>query len=676
MKKRGVFLIILLLISVIFINIIYAETTIKSYNYKDSNQNSLINAKLYIYGCTDSTCSSLTNYWFYKDSGSSSSIAVTGTPSNYNAEFHFINCYKSKEYLGFTNSYYNGDSIPITMSKQDPCSSSLLIPQITGTKQVNNQLTITINLGQVFSSSLTTLPNEVKSFYDANVDVKISIKDSNNIEVYTKTDSVTVPFGGKTHSFTWTPTTQGDYTIIITTNVKDCKCTQPQSDSSPASTSITITQPTQQCPTCLQPSAWSSCVNSQQNRTNYKCDSTTNYLCQSYLETQSCTEPPKGLCDANNECKKDKYTCTSGDVDCSCSQLKGFECKENQECNAQVLKHLSSDNYPICCSLECAAKQTNQTQPPQTQCTPGETQLCLPDENGCTQQKYCISNSTFSPCYQTNSSCKAPSTCIDLTPSGTCSQIFQGTLCLDGQLVTSALCSTNTTTTTTTTQQNRCFEFWYCASWSDCNDIGTHNCLKWEDINKCSTATSKPADEQQCSYTQPPVYSQYLQSQPFKGEGEGSKIFYVGNDGEGTSVQNLVNALIPRGFSLKLGLDNSFALLIIALFLGSITFYYLAKYKHPIKEIKQKIPIKKEEPLKSVKINDLMLNVIESLQGDEKRIAQKLIEGEGIKTSKLRDILGLNKNKMEIALSKLERRQIIKERTDDDSKLYFNDWLK
>src|SRR3989344_8484413 len=124
---------------------------------------------------------------------------------------------------------------------------------------------------------------------------------------------------------------------------------------------ITITQPTQTCPTCSLPSAFSTCINSQQTRTNYKCDSATNYQCQSYIEPQLCTEPPKGLCDADSECKKDKYTCTSGDPDCSCAQLKGYLC--SQTCLGTSLKHLITSDE-ICCSILCASSQTNQTQTP------------------------------------------------------------------------------------------------------------------------------------------------------------------------------------------------------------------------------------------------------------------------------------------------------------------------
>jgi len=45
---------------------------------------------------------------------------------------------------------------------------------------------------------------------------------------------------------------------------------------------------TPSCPTCPQPSAWSDCIDNNKTRTNYKCDATTNYACQSYTETKDC----------------------------------------------------------------------------------------------------------------------------------------------------------------------------------------------------------------------------------------------------------------------------------------------------------------------------------------------------------------------------------------------------
>src|SRR3989344_3784329 len=477
---------------------------------------------------------------------------------------------------------------------------------------------------------------------------------------------------------------------------------------------ITITQPTQTCPTCSLPSAFSTCINSQQTRTNYKCDSATNYQCQSYTQTQLCyqcsdtydndndgkidypTDPGCSSATDNNEtdleacswssqnCPPNADTkCQTGHPKCSCTgqqDLKAYLCSSNQVCAGTSLTH----NEPIlgiCCSIPCASSQTNQTSNQTSECTPGEEALCLPDSNGCAQKKTCTSAPAWSNCYKINLTCMATEDCIDTTASGTCSQAFPGTLCINGQLIQSLLCPTSSNTTTTTSTTGSCFELWNCsAGWTTPCSNDYHACIKWDDINKCGTTNNQPPNYQPCSYTQTPAYGQYqtyLQSQSFKGsESEPGRILVYGQ-GEGTSVQNLFNALIPRGYSLKLGLDTSLALLIISIFIASVFFYYFAKYKHPVKQIKEKIKLPQaKEPLKPVKINDLMLNVIESLEGDEKRITQKLIEGEGIRISKLREILSINKTKMEIALSKLERRQIIKERTDDDSKLYFNDWLK
>ncbi|MBI5698168.1 MAG: PGF-pre-PGF domain-containing protein [Thaumarchaeota archaeon] len=44
----------------------------------------------------------------------------------------------------------------------------------------------------------------------------------------------------------------------------------------------------EKCPTCPSPSAWSTCVNDKQTRTNYRCSESTNYSCVSYTEEQSC----------------------------------------------------------------------------------------------------------------------------------------------------------------------------------------------------------------------------------------------------------------------------------------------------------------------------------------------------------------------------------------------------
>lgn len=57
-------------------------------------------------------------------------------------------------------------------------------------------------------------------------------------------------------------------------------------------------EPPPQCPTCPAPTEWSSCINGQQTRTNYKCDSSTGYQCQQYIETNDCSDCGNGVCEA------------------------------------------------------------------------------------------------------------------------------------------------------------------------------------------------------------------------------------------------------------------------------------------------------------------------------------------------------------------------------------------
>ena len=100
LKKR---IDIIFLIIVFFLSINLVGAASKTYNYIDINNAPLNNPKLYVYGCTDSSCSTLlTPYWNTPTSSSTSSITITGSPSSYNKEFRYVNCYK----IGETISWY------------------------------------------------------------------------------------------------------------------------------------------------------------------------------------------------------------------------------------------------------------------------------------------------------------------------------------------------------------------------------------------------------------------------------------------------------------------------------------------------------------------------------------------------------------------------------------------
>ncbi|MDD5651618.1 MAG: hypothetical protein PHF86_14585 [Candidatus Nanoarchaeia archaeon] len=120
--------------------------------------------------------------------------------------------------------------------------------------------------------------------------------------------------------------------------------------------------------------------------------------------------------------------------------------------------------------------------------------------------------------------------------------------------------------------------------------------------------------------------------------------------------------------------SSKYQIIILFLIVSSIvgySFYYLQSHKNIIK-IKQKSKLEK----KPVKINDLMLSVIDSLDTDERELCYVILENEGVTQEELRNKTELTKTKMEIALTKLERRQVIKKRDGLNPRIYINDWLK
>lgn len=439
---------------------------------------------------------------------------------------------------------------------------------------------------------------------------------------------------------------------------------------------------------------WSSCTNSQQIRTVTKTTSCTGetgkpattqtcYQCSdSYdddndnkidypndpgcssatdndeTDLEQCSQSGQN-CPPNSDTK-----CPTGHPKCSCTgDLKRYLCTSSQTCPGTSLIN-NDPGLGTCCSVQCTQTQQNQTKTPCS--TEGKTELCIPDANGCAMLKTCKSG-YWTDCAKIDAGCIKASSCLDGTPSGRCSNQSIGRLCFDGTLAYNAICLTTP-----------CTENWYCETFSPCVS-GYKTCVSgYIDINKCNTTINKPITQQSCAYQNPATEDEFnLKLKSAIGDIESSK-GEEGNAEESTSTQSALNKLlnIPRSFNLKIGFETPFILLILSLFFITIAIYYMSKRQNlpKPKEIKTK-EVKKEET-HSVKVNDLLLSVIESLEGDERKIVDKLIEMEGIRVNRLRDILGMNKTKLEIALSKLEKRQIIKERADDNSKLFFNDWLK
>ena len=135
------------------------------------------------------------------------------------------------------------------------------------------------------------------------------------------------------------------------------------------SISIQVIQPsnpvTPACPTCPSNTAWSNCENNQQIKTIYSCSSSTNYICVSSTQTQSCTIP-------NNPSTNQPVTCTVGLVckdsnnlayqssDCSLSSIQNCPngCSNNA-CNPSP--NVNTTNLPnLTVSINPPTTQTSE----------------------------------------------------------------------------------------------------------------------------------------------------------------------------------------------------------------------------------------------------------------------------------------------------------------------------
>lgn len=85
-------------------------------------------------------------------------------------------------------------------------------------------INVTVESPLISSGPLDYVPLELQEYYQTNIEVTMNIMDNNGNSVYTETRNVEIPFGGNAIlNFNWT-TTQGDYSVLVTTDVNDAQC--------------------------------------------------------------------------------------------------------------------------------------------------------------------------------------------------------------------------------------------------------------------------------------------------------------------------------------------------------------------------------------------------------------------------------------------------------------------
>lgn len=99
------------------------------------------------------------------------------------------------------------------------------------------------------------------------------------------------------------------------------------------------------------------------------------------------------------------------------------------------------------------------------------------------------------------------------------------------------------------------------------------------------------------------------------------------------------------------------------------------RFKISKKDVKENV--KKESPKKVIKLNPLILKILDTLYGDEETVFKIVLDSDGVKKDDIREQLGWDRIRMEQALIKLERKQVVKLKgVEDNPKIYVHDWLK
>jgi len=300
-------------------------------------------------------------------------------------------------------------------------------------------------------------------------------------------------------------------------------------------------------------------------------------------------------------------------------------------------------------------------------------QTCTLGANGCNYWSNTSCSITNQVC--SNSNCVTSATCTPLWicsewSSGCNDQQMQARTCSDTKYcnnLTDNPTETRSCTTQTLQNQNQsqvtqtCVPNPICNDWSECDEgMQTRTCL---DQSHCGL--DEYQESKNCNETE----SQTI-SLTTKEQSDAAKF----NERMNTTINEMLSR-ISEGIQELIKSNKYYFIIsfgIIALIVILILAYVGA---HKEKILKPRTKIIKSDK-KAVKINDLMLSVIESLDSDERELCYLIVENEGVSQEELQKKSSLTKIKLEIALTKLERRQVIKKREGDSPRVFFNDWLK
>ena len=265
-------------------------------DFKDKSTGAeLTDVQYLLYTCPNIDCTSVNELVQNLNSGSDNYVSYEydSTERLFYGAYMFKECYLPYE-DGFEN-WGDGGTYPWTyeFERATSCHSPIDSFSITNNNYanepiiINMQATLEADAHSAFTNlELEYTPAGYENYYSVETSITLEIFDDSENIVHTKTKTYEIMMDTSQNvEFTWTPTTSGDYSARITTNVVDCQCESSFTQFSEKQFLVWSARPQNQCYTIINDLEATPEFATQGDLVTIRFNKISNYADNSYVKT-------------------------------------------------------------------------------------------------------------------------------------------------------------------------------------------------------------------------------------------------------------------------------------------------------------------------------------------------------------------------------------------------------
>jgi len=284
--------------------------------YDSSTSEGLTNVQSILFKCNDSNCDSIGSQILNLSSGASNTITFeypynpSSTESNrdYYAHYIFAQCYLPKEYVESIWGYGANLNYDYNFNKAASCHSPIDSFSVTNSNYVNEPVVVNVlaNLEADAHSAFTNLllsfvPSGFEDYYSAETKITLEILNSAGNVVHTESQTFEIlQDTSQNVQFTWTPSTQGDYTARVKTEITDCQCQSSFEQNSQREFKVWAERPQNACYTIINDLEAVPEFAQEDETVNVNFNKISNYADNSFAKTPVETRVKYEITDSNN----------------------------------------------------------------------------------------------------------------------------------------------------------------------------------------------------------------------------------------------------------------------------------------------------------------------------------------------------------------------------------------